>query len=155
MARPEYIGGKLMEWVATRGISIRHIQPGKPRQNAYIERYNRTVRHEWLDQHIFDPIKEAQVLATQWLWACSNDRPSLGIGGITPAQKLNAAVLILGPTPVEIGGITVLTAHKGFEVRLVPSGVVRPGHHALHSRTREPQGVGRLRRQNLQAAQSG
>jgi putative transposase len=42
--------GKLLESAETRGISIRHIQPGKPRQSAYIERYNRTVRDGWLDQ---------------------------------------------------------------------------------------------------------
>lgn len=46
---PEYISGKLLEWAEKQGISIQHIQPGKPQQNAYIERYNRTVRHEWLD----------------------------------------------------------------------------------------------------------
>jgi putative transposase len=88
---PEYISGKLMEWAETRGISIRHIQPGKPQQNAYIERYNRTVRHEWLDQHIIETIEEAQDYATQWLWTYNNDRPNMGIGGMTPAQKLNAA----------------------------------------------------------------
>jgi putative transposase len=88
---PDYISGKLLEWAETLGISIRHIQPGKPRQNAYIERYNRSVRHEWLDQHILESIEEAQNFATQWLWACSNDRPNMGIGGMTPAQKLNAA----------------------------------------------------------------
>jgi putative transposase len=88
---PEYISGKLLEWAETRGISIRHIQPGKPRQNAYIERYNRSVRHEWLDQHIFDLMEEAQDFATQWLCTCNNDRPNMGIGGMTPAQKLNAA----------------------------------------------------------------
>jgi putative transposase len=65
---PKYISGKLMEWAEMRGISIRHIQPGKPRQNAYIERYNRSVRHEWLDQHILESIEEAQDFARQWLW---------------------------------------------------------------------------------------
>lgn len=49
---PEYVSGKLMEWAETQGIALSHIQPGKPQQNAYVERYNRTVRHEWLDQYI-------------------------------------------------------------------------------------------------------
>ena len=37
---------------------------------AYIERYNRTVRHEWLDQYIIESIEEAQDHATQWLVLC-------------------------------------------------------------------------------------
>ena len=80
--------GKLLELAETRGISIRHIQPTKPRQNACIERYKRTVRHEWLDQHI---IEEAQDYATQWLWTYNHDRPNMVIGAMTPAQKLNAS----------------------------------------------------------------
>jgi putative transposase len=88
---PEYISGKLLEWAEKQGIAIQHIQPGKPQQNAYIERYNRTVRHEWLDQHIIENIEEAQDFATQWLWTYNNDRPNMGIGGITPAQKLKMA----------------------------------------------------------------
>jgi putative transposase len=88
---PQYIGGKLMEWASRQGIGIRHIQPGKPQQDAYIERYNRTVRHERLNQYIFDPIEEAEDFATQWLWTFNNDRPNMGLGGMTPAQKLNPA----------------------------------------------------------------
>ena len=59
---PEYISGKLLIWAEKRGITIQHIQPGQPQQNAYIERYNRTVRHEWLDQYIIETIEEAQSL---------------------------------------------------------------------------------------------
>jgi len=88
---PEYISGKLMEWAEKQGVTIQHIQPGQPQQNAYIERYNRTVRHEWLDQYIIESIEEAQDHATQWLWTYNNDRPNMGIGGITPAQKLKKA----------------------------------------------------------------
>lgn len=65
---PEYVSGKLMEWAEKQGIALNHIQPGKPQQNAYVERYNRTVRHEWLDQYIIESIEEAQDQATQWLW---------------------------------------------------------------------------------------
>ena len=75
-----------MEWAEKRKITIQHIQPGQPQQNAYIERYNRTVRHEWLDQ-----LEEAQEFATQWLWTYNNERPNMGIGGVTPAQKLKMA----------------------------------------------------------------
>jgi len=88
---PEYISGKLMAWAEKMGIHILYIQPGKPQQNAYIERYNRTVRHEWLDQNIFQTVEEAQDQATRWLWTYNNDRPNMAIGGITPAMKLKMA----------------------------------------------------------------
>ena len=88
---PEYISTQLKEWADKRSISLQHIQPGQPQQNAYIERYNRTVRHEWLDQHIIETIEEAQDFATQWLWTYNTDRPNMGIGGMTPAQKLKIA----------------------------------------------------------------
>ena len=55
-----------------------HIQPGKPQQNAYVERYNRTVRHQWLDRYIIESIEEAQEFATQWLWTYNNERSNLG-----------------------------------------------------------------------------
>jgi putative transposase len=88
---PEYVSGLLMKWAEKRAITIAYIQPGKPQQNAYIERYNRTVRHEWLGQNIFETIEQAQDQATEWLWTYNNDRPNMAIGGITPAMKLKMA----------------------------------------------------------------
>ena len=88
---PEYISQALSDWAEENGVALAHIQPGQPQQNAYIERYNRTVRHEWLDQYIINSIEEAQHFATQWLWTYNNDRPNMGIGGITPAMKLKMA----------------------------------------------------------------
>ena len=72
-------------------IRLEYIQPGKPQQNAYIERYNRTVRGEWLGRYIFETIEEAQDQATECLWTYNNERPNIGIGGITPAMKLKTA----------------------------------------------------------------
>lgn len=43
---PEYISEKRMTWTEKHGVTVLHFQPGQPQQNAYIERYNRTVRHE-------------------------------------------------------------------------------------------------------------
>ena len=87
----EYISGTSMAWAEKHGVRLEHIQPGKPQQNAYIERYNRTVRGEWLSQYIFETIEEAQDQATEWLWTYNNERPNMGIGGITPAVKLKTA----------------------------------------------------------------
>jgi putative transposase len=85
---PEYISDCLRQWAETHGIAIQLIQPGTPQQNAYIERYNRTVRHEWLDQYMFATVKEVRDCATEWLWTYNNDHPNMRLGGIIPAQKL-------------------------------------------------------------------
>ena len=75
-------------WAEKRKIRIAYIQPGKPQQNAYIERYNRTVRYDWLGHYIFDNVDELREHATRWLWTYNNERPNTAIGGITPMQKL-------------------------------------------------------------------
>jgi len=53
---PEYINQELKNWTIKKQITLLYIQPGKPTQNAYIERFKRTARHEWLDLHLFKSI---------------------------------------------------------------------------------------------------
>ena len=96
---PEYISHCLQNWAKEQGIILLFIQPGKPQQNAYVERYNRTVRHEWLEMQEFSSIEHAQEEATKWLWTYNNERPNMAIGGITPAMKLENARKTLGSTP--------------------------------------------------------
>jgi len=88
---PEFISESFRDWAKRNDISIVYIQPGKPTQNAYVERYNRTVRHEWLDLHLFDNIEQTQKLATEWLWSYNNERPNKAIGGIPPRKYKDAA----------------------------------------------------------------
>lgn len=88
---PEYISGLLITWAEEQGIRLEFIQPGNPRQNAYIERFNRTVRYDWLGQYIFTDLAEVQEQVTRWLWHYNNERPDMGLGGITPRKKLVAA----------------------------------------------------------------
>ena len=85
---PELVSARLMEWAAKHHIHIQHIQPGKPQQNAYVERYNRTVRYEWLSQHYWSSIDEVQTFATQWMYEYNYERPNMALGGITPKQRL-------------------------------------------------------------------
>jgi putative transposase len=88
---PEYISNLLATWAMTRGIELSFIQPGNPQQNAYVERYNRTVRYDWLNHYLFDSIDEVQNHATHWLWTYNNERPNMALNGITPMMKLAAA----------------------------------------------------------------
>jgi len=85
---PEYISAALTKWVEQNNIKLIFIQPGNPQQNAYIERFNRTVRHEYLEMNEFTSIEHAQEEVTKWLWTYNNERPNMAIGGITPAMKL-------------------------------------------------------------------
>jgi putative transposase len=88
---PENVSAALQTWAAKRGIGIFYILPGKPQQNAYVERYNRTVRQEWLGQFIFNTIKEVKEHATRWLWTYNNQRPNMGIDAITPVMSRRQA----------------------------------------------------------------
>ena len=88
---PEYISTAVTQWAKQQGIRLEYIQPGKPQQNAYIERYNRTVRYAWLSQYLFETIDEVKEFATRWLWSYNNERPNMALGGITPMQKLAMA----------------------------------------------------------------
>jgi len=88
---PEYISQILADWAAEQGVRLEFIQPGNPQQNAYVERYNRTVRYDWLTHHLFESIEEVQEHATNWLWTYNNERPNMAIGGITPKQRLAMA----------------------------------------------------------------
>jgi putative transposase len=88
---PEYISAVTAAWAEKRGIRIEFIQPGQPQQNVYVERYNRTVRYDWLAHHLFESLDEIQDFATRWLWTYNHDRPHMALGGMTPKQKLALA----------------------------------------------------------------
>ena len=88
---PELLSGPLIAWANKNRITMLYIQPGKPTQNAYIERFNRTARHEWLDMHLFHSVAHAQLLAIQLLWSYNNERPNTAIGGVPPRWLLKAA----------------------------------------------------------------
>ena len=88
---PELLAGPIIEWAEKNQITMIYIQPGKPTQNAYVERFNRTARHEWLDLHQFESVEHAQLLATKWLWSYNNERPNSAIGGVPPRWLMKAA----------------------------------------------------------------
>ncbi len=81
---PEFISHEFTRWANNHGIRIEYIQPGKPQQNAYIERHNRTIRYSWVSKHLFETLEEVQDYATQWLWFYNHERPHKANGGRPP-----------------------------------------------------------------------
>jgi transposase InsO family protein len=71
-----------------QNILLEYIQPGKPQQNACVERCNRTIHYDWLAQYLFETIAEEHEFATCLLWAYNYERPNMAVGCITPKQKL-------------------------------------------------------------------
>lgn len=88
---PEYISNALKDWAVNQGILISYIEPGNPQQNAYVERYNRTMRYDWLNQELFTDLDQVRQQAEDWLYHYNYERPNMGNGGFTPIQKLNHA----------------------------------------------------------------
>jgi putative transposase len=83
---PELISQRLAEWAQEHHVELAHIQPGKPAQNAYIERFNRTFREEVLDAYVFDDLQEARAITDQWLQEYNTLRPHEALQGLTPHQ---------------------------------------------------------------------
>lgn len=88
---PEYISNALKNWAKDKDIILSYIEPGNPQQNAYVERYNRTMRYDWLNQELFTTLAQVREQAEHWLYHYNNERPNMSNGGFTPIQKLNQA----------------------------------------------------------------
>lgn len=85
---PELIAQVFVDWCSDRGIAVHHIQPGKPDQNAYIERFNRSYRTEILDAYLFESLAEVQALTERWLQMYNHERPHDSLGRVPPLTFL-------------------------------------------------------------------
>ncbi|MFP3747580.1 integrase core domain-containing protein, partial [Achromobacter sp. SIMBA_011] len=81
---PEYLSAAIIERARQYDIRLDYIQPGKPQQNAYVERFNRPVRYEWLSQYHWEDLDHVQRFATDWTWTYNHDRQNMALGGFTP-----------------------------------------------------------------------
>ncbi len=84
---PEYISTAMQTWAQKQGLKLKFIQPGSPQQNAYIERYNRTVRYDWLALDLFDTLEQVQDCATRGLWIHNHERPTWLLEGSPQAKN--------------------------------------------------------------------
>lgn len=93
---PEFLAHNVQMWAQRRGIEWRFIQPGKPAQNAIVERFNGTLRREALAASLFPSVAEAQRLIDEMRHAYNTKRPHSSLGGKTPAAFAGHSLVISG-----------------------------------------------------------
>ena len=87
---PEFIAVHFQEWAKESGIQIIYIQPGRPSQNGYIERFNRTYREDVLDAYLFEDIQQLQMITEHWVKKYNTKHPHQSMGRMGPVKFKNS-----------------------------------------------------------------
>ena len=96
---PEFVAKLAQDWSKVNDINFKYIQPGKPTQNAYIERFNKTFREQILDAYLFDTLEEVREVTEGWVYDYNNFRPHDSLGGMPPV-KFRQHMLLKNAIPV-------------------------------------------------------
>ena len=80
----EFTAHALTEWCEKQQIELLYIEPGKPDQNAFVERFNRTYREEVLDAYLFDSLEQVREITELWIPEYNEDRPHDSLGCVRP-----------------------------------------------------------------------
>jgi len=87
---PEFTSKDMELWCKDNEINIQFIQPGKPMQNGYIERFNRLYREAILDAYLFFDLSEVRTLTEEWMEEYNFKRPHESLNNLTPNEcKMN------------------------------------------------------------------
>jgi len=86
---PEFLSYAFTLWCQERNIQIKFIQPGKPTQNAYIERFNGSFRSELLNMYVFKTLNDARELTDHWKQTYNFERPHHALNHLTPMEFIN------------------------------------------------------------------
>jgi putative transposase len=88
---PEFLSKTFQAWCDKNEIEIKYIQPGKPVQNAYVERFNRLFREDVLDAYIFESMDQVKILSENWRCDYNENHPHQALGRMSPTKFLQEA----------------------------------------------------------------
>lgn len=80
----EFTSIAFSEWSQQRQIELWFIEPGKPDQNAFVERFNKTYRQEVLDAYLFESISQVRDISEMWIREYNEERPHDSLGRLPP-----------------------------------------------------------------------
>lgn len=83
---PEFTAKDFELWCRDRQITIQYIQPGRPMQNGFIERFNGSYRKEILNAYAFFGLDEVRTITEQWIDEYNNRRPHEALKNHTPNE---------------------------------------------------------------------
>jgi putative transposase len=82
---PELIAAEFYDWCESHGIEIIYIQPGKPQQNGFVERFNGSLRRELLNAYLFESLSQVREMVWLWMLDYNDERPHESLGDLPPA----------------------------------------------------------------------
>jgi putative transposase len=94
---PELTSRHFLAWGIAQRIELRHIEPGKPVQNAKVESFNGRLRDECLNVSWFATLWHARQMIGAWRLAYNTERPHSSLGYLTPAEFAAQLQLESGP----------------------------------------------------------
>lgn len=83
---PEFTSTHLKVWCEENGVELAFIRPGKPTENSYIERFNKTVRDDLLDAWVFRNLRQVRDQLEEFMIDYNFDRPHESLGNISPVE---------------------------------------------------------------------
>lgn len=98
---PEFISKIFVNYCEAEGIEINYIQPGKPSQNGYVERFNKTFREDVLDAYIFRNTEEVSRIAESFREDYNEYHPHKSLGRKSPNRIFKEFSLGLAPMKKE------------------------------------------------------
>ena len=94
---PELTALAVAEWAEENGVALEFIKLGRPKQNGFIERFNRSFREAVLNMYIFDTLEDVKTETEKWLGVYNRHRPHESLGNVSPIeylQKFNSETVI-------------------------------------------------------------
>lgn len=105
---PEFKSWEYTTWCKNNGVTAIYSRPGKPMENGYVERFNRTFREDVLDAFYFNTVGQFNIIAEKWSDDYNDKHPHKSLGHKSPKSFAKRNYLIIGASPNDQSNTRIL-----------------------------------------------